>query len=284
MSWKAVRIVLLLAVLAIVASDAWFERQRAVTWRATIRVALQPFADDDSTVTRDYVAGLGPLAFAPVETFLRASAGSHGLPLTEPVRIELEPVLASPPPPPPADPGPLGALWWQLRMRLYAARIGRGVAGPRPHVRLFVLYHDPAQSPRVPHSLALRKGQLGLVHAFASADMNGSNDVVIAHELLHVFGATDKYDPVTNAPRFPEGYGEPGLVPRYPQRLAEIMAGRRAVSATKFETPESLDDCIVGAATAVEIHWPQRASPLPGVAAVRPGTWLQVAPAQREAP
>ena len=155
-------------------------------------------------------------------------------------------------------PGPLAMLWWQLRMRLYAAGIGRVESGPAPHVRLFVLYHDPTRTTRALHSLALRKGQIALVHAFASVAMNGDNAVVIAHELLHVFGASDKYDPATNAPRFPDGFAEPGRVPRYPQRLAEIMAGRRSISATAFEAPASLDECVVGAATAVEIHWQRR--------------------------
>ena len=44
------------------------------------------------------------------------------------------------------------------------------------------------------HSTGLQKGMLGVVNAFASADQEGSNAVVIAHELLHTFGATDKYD------------------------------------------------------------------------------------------
>ena len=35
--------------------------------------------------------------------------------------------------------------------------------------------------------------------------MTGPNNVVIAHELLHTVGATDKYDPVTDAPRIPDG-------------------------------------------------------------------------------
>ncbi len=253
MTWKAVRIALLLVVLAVVASDAWFERARSVSWRVTFDVAVYPIAADDSPATRAYIATLGHAALAPVEVFFRDAARAYGVPLAEPVHLGLQPPLATPPPAPPADPGPLGALWWHLRMRVYAAGIHG--AGPAPHVRLFVLYHDPAQSPRVPHSLALRKGQIGLVHAFAHDDLEGSNDVVIAHELLHVFGASDKYDPATNAPRFPEGYGEPELLPRYPQRLAEIMAGRRAMSATEFETPVSLADCVIGPATAAEIHW-----------------------------
>ena len=47
--------------------------------------------------------------------------------------------------------------------------------------------------------------------------MDGGNDMVIAHELLHTLGATDKYDPVNNAPRFPDGYGDPQQMPLYPQ-------------------------------------------------------------------
>ena len=57
--------------------------------------------------------------------------------------------------------------------------------------------------------------------------MNGANDMVMAHELLHTLGATDKYDPASDAPRFPEGYGDPRQVPLYPQQFAELMAGRQ---------------------------------------------------------
>jgi hypothetical protein len=65
-----------------------------------------------------------------------------------------------------------------------------------------VLYHDPALTPIVPHSLGLTKGLIGVVYAFASPEMNGANNVVIAHELLHTVGATDKYDFAADAPHF----------------------------------------------------------------------------------
>ena len=82
---------------------------------------------------------------------------------------------------------------------------------------MFVLYHDPAVTPTVPHSLGLTKGFIGVVYAFAAPVMNGENNVVIAHELLHTVGATDKYDPANDAPRFPDGYGDPDQRPLYPQ-------------------------------------------------------------------
>ena len=60
-------------------------------------------------------------------------------------------------------------------------------------------------------------------NAFGSADNEGGNNVVIAHELLHTFGATDKYDPADNMPRHPDGFAEPDARPLFPQRLAEII-------------------------------------------------------------
>jgi hypothetical protein len=80
---------------------------------------------------------------------------------------------------------------------------------------------------------------------------------VIAHEILHTLGATDKYDPASLAPLYPDGYAEPDRQPRYPQPLTEIMAGRRAVDASTYEMPETLAEVRVGDATAREIRWIQ---------------------------
>jgi hypothetical protein len=96
---------------------------------------------------------------------------------------------------------------------------------------------------------------IGVVHAFATRSMAGSNNIVIAHELMHTLGATDKYDLSTGAPLYPGGFAQPDRQPRYPQPSAEIMAGRRAVSATDFDMPSSLKDVVVGPATADEIRW-----------------------------
>ena len=116
-------------------------------------------------------------------------------------------------------------------------------------------YHNPGFTRSVPHSVGLQQGLVGVVHAFADPDMRGSNNVVIAHEILHTLGATDKYDPATAAPVFPIGYGEPQRVPLYPQAFAEVMAGRKATSRTDSEMPGSLDEVLVGRVTAMEINW-----------------------------
>jgi hypothetical protein len=120
---------------------------------------------------------------------------------------------------------------------------------------MFVLYHDPATLDVAPDSHGLQKGLVGVVHAFAAREMTGSNDIVIAHELLHTVGATDKYDLATDQPLDPAGYGDPGQQPLFPQMRAEIMAVRRALSPQESEMPRNLASEVVGPATALEVHW-----------------------------
>jgi len=89
--------------------------------------------------------------------------------------------------------------------------------------------------------------------------MAGSNSVVMAHELLHTLGATDKYSATErNQPRYPDGFAEPHLEPLYPQHSAELMAGRIPITPHEARTPEFLDEVIVGPRTAMEIGWAHR--------------------------
>jgi hypothetical protein len=85
--------------------------------------------------------------------------------------------------------------------------------------------------------------------------MDGQNAIVIAHEVMHTLGATDKYEPRSGLPVFPQGYARPDAEPRYPQPAAEIMAGRRPLSPGSAEMPAGLSAVEVGATTAREIRW-----------------------------
>jgi len=100
----------------------------------------------------------------------------------------------------------------------------------------------------------MKKGLLGLVHAYARPAQNGQNNIVIAHELLHTVGATDKYGEL-GASLYPGGYADADRQPRYPQRHAEIMSGRIPLSATRSHMPERLRHVIVNRWTAAEINW-----------------------------
>lgn len=254
-AWRKLRIGVLLFVLAIVALQALLWRQRLATWDHTLWVAVYPIAGDDSPATQAYIAGLRAADFDEVEAFVAREAATHALPLSQPLRLELAPALAELPPEPPADRNPLGVVWWSLSLRRWAARMESSVDAPAGELSVFVVYHDPTRSPRVPHSLALPQARLGVVHAFAAKRQDGPNAMVVAHELLHTVGATDKYDPASAQPTHPDGYAEPDADPLYPQTLAEIMGGRVPLSPTQAEIPASLGEVVIGAATAREIGW-----------------------------
>jgi hypothetical protein len=253
--WKIVRVSLLLIVLAYVGSSAWFEQHRAHEWHEPQDIGIVPVIGDDSAATLAYVAQLEPREFSALESFMAEQAASYGLSLRDPVRVHLYAPIRSLPPAPPAPGHPLAAVWWSLKLRYYAARFGEVPPRAATAVRMFVVYHDPARAPRLAHSAGLEKGLIAVAHLFAIGRMSGSNSVVVAHEYLHTLGATDKYDPATDAPLYPAGFAEPAQDPRYPQRYAEIMAGRRPLTPTSQEMPESLGQCVIGEATAAEIRW-----------------------------
>ena len=250
--FRKFRILILLFILATVAVGAWRANARLMAWEHTVHVALYPIAADDSPATRRFVAELDPDAFAGISEWLQVQTAIHGRDVLQPVALHLAPTLAERPPLPPRQAGMADAILWSLHFRWWAARHD-AIAAPRPAVRLFVLFHDPARTNPLPHSTGLAKGQVALIHAFASPEQRRQNAVVIAHELLHAFGASDKYDPVTLLPQWPDGYAEPEREPRHPQRLAEIMGGRIAIAPGKAEIPDGLGDTAIGPATAREI-------------------------------
>jgi hypothetical protein len=256
--FKMLRILILLLVLLFVALMTWQERYLSTRWQHPLYVSIYPIAADDSPVTRAYLASIQPELFKPVDRFFTREAERYRLQTDEPVRTRLRAELHSLPPRRAADAGVLGTALWSLQLRYWAWKVSGHVREPED-IRMFVLYHDPALTPAVPHSLGLMKGLIGVVYAFATPEMNGTNNVVIAHELLHTVGATDKYNPDDNSPRFPEGFGDPGQSPLYPQQTAELMAGRRMLAPGRWEQAESLDEVVIGPITALEIRWPQHA-------------------------
>jgi hypothetical protein len=252
--FKFLRIAILLLILATIAQEAWLSRSRAVSWQDPLRVAIYPIKGDDSAAAATYVRGLGPNTFASIEAFFDEEAKRHGLTTTRPVAITVAPPVAVQPPQPPRDGSILQNIAWSLKMRWWVWR-NDTLPGAKPQVRLFVLFFDPASHDQLPHSVGIQRGMLGLINAFATNGMSGSNAVIIAHELLHTLGATDKYAPGTNLPRYPDGYAEPERTPLHPQTFAEIMGGRIPVTESRADIPESLGLTVIGQATATEIGW-----------------------------
>jgi hypothetical protein len=252
--WRKIRIVVLLLVLAVVAWEYWYDRLSTTDWDETLTVGIFPIDEPDNAVSSAYVASLTDADVADIETFLNEEAARYGIDIDRPVAVKLYKPVTERPPQRPGDSGPLDNLWFSLKMRMYASRNSR-LSGRPPQIRIFVRFHDPGDTQSVPHSLGMQKGLVGLVHAFASPGQRAQNNVVIAHEILHTLGATDKYDAATLALLVPQGLADPDRSPLYPQDFAELMARQVALSATTSEMPASLADVLVGETTAREIRW-----------------------------
>ncbi|WP_153147828.1 hypothetical protein [Dechloromonas sp. H13] len=250
--FRKFRILILLLILATVALGAWRANSRLTAWEHTVHVAIYPIAADDSPATARFVAELSDDDFADIARWLQEQSDRYGRSLLQPVALRVAPPLAVRPPLPRARPGPLDAIVWSLELRWWASRHD-DIAGPRPQVRIFVLFHDPERASALPHSIGLSKGGIGVIHAFASRPQRRQNAVVIAHELLHTFGASDKYDLATLQPIHPAGYAEPDRNPRLPQDKAEIMGGRTPIDEQRADIPSSLADTVIGSETAREI-------------------------------
>lgn len=253
------RLALLLAVLGFVALGAWLERARSRDWDNPLRVTVYPLpASGDDPALASYARGLEAGDFASVGEFLASEGARHGLELAAPIQLRISHAATERPPALPEHPNLLSVIAWSLRLRWYAARVAWDDPLPTPDVQVFATFaplDDGATA--LPDSVGLSKGLIAVAHLYASREASGSNQVVLAHELLHTLGATDKYDAGTGRPNVPDGLGEPGRDPTYPQAYAEIMAGRIALAPDEAVVPASLDDVLVGDLTAREIGWTQ---------------------------
>ena len=163
--FKMLRVLILLLVLLVVALRTWQERYLSTRWHDPLYVAIYPIAADDSPVTRAYLAHLDDDSFKPIDRFFAREAQRYHLDTNEPFRTRLQPELQDRPPQRAADDGLLATALWSLRLRYWVWHTTRHAREPQD-IRMFVLYHDPALTPTVPHSLGLTKGLIGVVYAF----------------------------------------------------------------------------------------------------------------------
>jgi len=253
MSFKQIRIALLLAVLAMVAWAQFSEKARIASWEVPLYVAVYPFSADGSSAADRYVEALDTGHFDLIVSYLERQAERHGVALDQPMYIKLGRPIEETPPPAPIGGSAIQRLWWVAKMRWWRLRFDD--QGLDPDVIVLARYFAPVEDSRLPHSTGVEKLRIAVANLYASRRMQGQNAVVLAHELLHTIGASDKYDLATNQPLVPGGLAEPERNPVYPQSRAEIMAGRIAVSATRARQAESLNQTVIGPATAREIGW-----------------------------
>ncbi len=254
LSFKKIRIMLLLILLVVVGLDSWLTLVRSTSWDHPLWVVVYPINGDGTVEADEYIDTLTTSDFAAVEQFMVDEVQRYKLPVKDPVDLRIGPIVKELPPLPPTDRNIWKTMLWSLQLR-YWSIVKDEYQGPKPNIRIFVLYHKLENNKLLQHSIGLQKGMVSVVHAFASEKMAARNNVVIAHEMLHTLGASDKYDLSNGQPIFPDGYGDAQQQPLLPQQLAEIMGGRIAISETEAEMPKSLRQTLIGTVTAREIGW-----------------------------
>ena len=253
--FKRFRIAVLLYILLFVALGQFLASRRARDWDESLWINIHLINGSNSRETQAYIDSLRPDAFVLIEQFFDEQSDAYDLELSRPFHIRLATELQQRLPPVAGNGGFLSSIVFSLRMRWYVARLHWTSDEPTPDVTLFAVYHDAESEITLDRSTALRKGMIATANLFGSRQSHGSNQVVIAHEILHTLGATDKYDFATTLPLYPLGFADPNLKPLYPQSHAELMAGRVPIRSNEATVPRSLRKVVVGQTTAYEIGW-----------------------------
>lgn len=253
--FRFLRIAILLTILLVVAGRQFLTPDRLNSWDKPLWVTIYPVLADSDASTRRYAENLSPQSFVAIDGFLKRQASRYGRELEQAVVIQVARPMTEMPPELPVESSGLKVAAWSLQMRWWAWSHGRQEGLAPSDVKMFVLYQASRPGELLERSVGVRNAAYGIVNAVTSRQMAARNRVIITHELLHILGATDKYDMDTGQPLVPDGLANPVQVPLYPQQSAEIMAGRIATSAYGWRRPSTLQSCVIGDVTAAEIGW-----------------------------
>jgi hypothetical protein len=254
--WKIIRIMILLAILATLAFYSKIQKLQARSWSVPLQVVIYPInGDNNSPSVNEYINALDSNVFQPVDQFMQQQSLNYQLATRQPTQTQLGAVMKlQPPESPRPDANIFAIVWWSIKLRYWAYKNTPDSTANLRRIRVFVYYHEPIAGRHLEHSLGLDKGLIAIVHGFAAEDYDQQNNVVLAHEILHTVGATDKYA-ANHEPIFPIGYAAPNQSPLYPQSKAEIMAIGIPQSATNSRMASHLNECVIGEQTAKEINW-----------------------------
>jgi len=253
---KALRVALLLAVLAIVlvyaAHDIAARRSRN-EWQRTLDIALVVVTEPgtDASATAELRTRAPELARRLTAEFRRYRPGAPA-PFAfvhyGPVPLERAvPVVSG------DDLAAAAHYAWDQRAFTRDVDARAGVPTGGFDARLYLVVRRPTER-SVVEGASEHGGRVGIARAELD---HGTVDLalfVAAHELFHTLGASDHYGPDGRA-LLPDGLAEPELSPQFPQRKAEVMARNRPVSAASERRLESLEELGVGPATAREVGW-----------------------------
>jgi hypothetical protein len=232
-------------------------REARKTWDAPVDVAIvlvrlpgTTAVDDDAVVA---LRSRAPVLEARLADEMKKRRAGP-----KPFRFHVVgPFPAASAPPVPAGEGAVDVAKYSLALKSWVGEVDTrgGINSDHSDTRIYVCARKPTSTARtMVEGRSEQNGRLGLVEVELDATMVDLTLFVVAHELMHTLGATDKYD-VTGRALVPDGLAEPERVPLYPQRFAEVMARNRPIAAGREEIPETLEELAVGTRTAKEIGW-----------------------------
>ncbi|WP_066801518.1 hypothetical protein [Moraxella oblonga] len=248
--FKNIRILILLCILLIVAVNAFDDKNH--NWQKATYVYLFPINMDNDDKVQTYINTLNEKEFAQINDYIKEQAKRYHQSVTIYYRFGEQ--VKEIPPAVPRNGGIMDAIIWSLKFRYYHFK-HKPDTPFKPDLTLYLQYHSPNKHILTETSTALQNGRIGVVNLFGTDKKTANNNVVIAHESLHGFGATDKYDLKTGIPLYPQGYANPSQNPVLPQKQAELMAVHIPISQDKFEMARELKQTVVGELTAKEIGW-----------------------------
>lgn len=143
---------------------------------------------------------------------------------------------------------------WRYPRHFHALAGRFGVDADEYAIRVYVTYADTDADVQS-ESRGSRTGRVAVAEVGVRNTTAAYAQLTLAHEIGHVMGAGDHYDPDTFRATFPDGYVEPLATPRHPQRFAELMAVDVPTSAYTEREVESLAEVRVGYHTAAEFGW-----------------------------
>ncbi len=255
-----VRVTVLSAILLGVLAYAWLDHERRhsrTLWQEPLTVGMVVLDFGKGGVDEAVLASLAARASALGERLSREFARYRDADQPMIRVLPYGPVHVKRRPPEPQGEGLWAALRYSYELWRYTSQVDDAADVPSRGLdsRIYVVAEpvDDAERKQV-EGYSQDGGRIGIARVQLDDSTIDLGLFVVAHELMHTLGASDRYDEFGRT-LIPEGLGNPEQRPLYPQQTADVMARNRVLEPGTEIPPETLEELSVAPQTAAEIGW-----------------------------
>ena len=206
--FKNIRIFILTFILVLLLASAFLSQQKLHAWDETIWVGIYPLISERSPTIDRYINKQLARDLENVSQLIKRESQKYNINAENVIKFEIKHTVYDPPPPPQAE-SRFSIAIWSLKFRYWHWQQQHS---DEPESDLDIFIHlspvKHGQTIQLDNSFALKKVGAGVVNALAGTKYREYNQLVLAHELLHLFGASDKYNIENNQPIFPNGFSD----------------------------------------------------------------------------